>query len=77
MSLKEIQKGFINKTDMEDACQHKLCYNNEKDCSLFAVFDGHGGAATSQYASRYIESILSKQLNKSKYFSQFVLFINN
>jgi len=51
---------------MEDACQHKLCYNNEKDCSLFAVFDGHGGAATSQYASRYIESILSKQLNKKE-----------
>ena len=60
---------------MEDACQHKLCYNDEKDCSLFTVFDGHGGAATSQYASRYIESILSKQLNESNLFHYFCISI--
>ena len=39
---------------MEDEHAHKLCLNEEKETHMFAVFDGHGGQAAAQYASKKI-----------------------
>ena len=38
---------------MEDA--HIVNPNFTKDCSLFAVFDGHGGAEVSNFAAKHFE----------------------
>lgn len=39
---------------MEDA--HIANPNFTKTCALFAVFDGHGGAEVSTFASRFFET---------------------
>ena len=39
---------------MEDA--HIASPNFTKTCSLFAVFDGHGGAEVSNFARKFFES---------------------
>lgn len=39
---------------MEDEHTIKLCLNEEKEAHLFAVFDGHGGQLSAQFASKKI-----------------------
>ena len=48
---------FLNSLhlDMEDEHIYKLCLNDEKDMHYFAVFDGHGGQAAAQYASKQLD----------------------
>nr|CAB3265082.1 probable protein phosphatase 2C T23F11.1 [Phallusia mammillata] len=40
---------------MEDEHVHKLCLNDEKDTHFFAVFDGHGGQASAQFAAKHLD----------------------
>ncbi|XP_039264892.2 putative protein phosphatase 2C T23F11.1 [Styela clava] len=40
--------------NMEDEHTHSLCLNDEKESHMFAVFDGHGGQAAAQFASKKI-----------------------
>ena len=46
---------------MEDA--HIANPNFTKTCSLFAVFDGHGGAEVSNFAKKFFEAELLKNTN--------------
>lgn len=46
---------------MEDA--HIANPNFTKTCSLFAVFDGHGGAEVAVFASKFFEGELLKNQN--------------
>lgn len=46
---------------MEDA--HIASPDFAKGCSLFAVFDGHGGAEVSNFAKRFFEAELLKNTN--------------
>jgi len=59
----------VSITDMEDEHVHKLCLNDEKDTHFFAVFDGHGGQVSAQYAAKHLDNCILSHNAYRKYFS--------
>lgn len=45
---------------MEDAHLCELSVNNDPDCSMFGVFDGHGGAEVAKFCQKYMASEIAK-----------------
>lgn len=54
--------------DMEDAHTHLLSLPNDSDAAFFAVYDGHGGAKVSQYASMH----LHKKIVNNHFYGNFL-----
>lgn len=47
--------------NMEDAHLHYLALPGDPSASFFAVFDGHGGTAVAQHASRHLHKKIVQQ----------------
>ena len=56
-SYKE-EANFNNRKAMEDKAKSVDCFNNDSDCGLFCIFDGHGGIEVSTFLQKNIISYM-------------------